>query len=148
MSSVSRRLALATAAPSQTLDDNARRQCWECQRRRVVCDSARPICGKCKSKGLVCPGYEDKKPLTWLAPGKVKMRTWKRKNPPNGKGNGATNGLKNDDTDSERASPQEQLVHIFPGHELRTETCDIVEATFYCKSYPPLSPPVHVAGRH
>ncbi|KAK1473045.1 C6 zinc finger domain-containing protein [Colletotrichum cuscutae] len=90
MTSTSRQLALAVGGPpqtetqahSQTGPSKWRRQCWECQRRRLVCDSARPVCAKCKTSGVVCPGYEDKKPLVWLAPGKVKTRTWKRKSPP------------------------------------------------------------------
>ncbi|KAF0319273.1 C6 zinc finger domain protein [Colletotrichum asianum] len=80
MTSTARRIALATAADHPAAG-GGRKQCWECQRRRVVCDAVRPVCGKCKATGVVCPGYEDKKPLTWLAPGKVKTRTWKRKKP-------------------------------------------------------------------
>lgn len=153
MTSTSRQLALAVGAPPQTEvqahpqtgPHSGRRQCWECQRRRLVCDSARPVCSKCKTSGVVCPGYEDKKPLVWLAPGKVKTRTWKRKSPP---------ANKNKDDVSSRESSKEQsgselakavrsevssartghLVHLFPGHELRDETCDIIEATLYCKS--------------
>lgn len=45
--------------------------CWECQRRRLVCDSKKPICGRCEKSGVACPGYGDKKPLRWLAPGNV-----------------------------------------------------------------------------
>ncbi|KAJ0360145.1 hypothetical protein COL154_007732 [Colletotrichum chrysophilum] len=80
MTSTARRIALATTA-DRPAAGGGRKQCWECQRRRVVCDAVRPVCGKCKATGVVCPGYEDKKPLTWLAPGKVKTRTWKRKKP-------------------------------------------------------------------
>ncbi|KAK7935589.1 hypothetical protein PG985_001084 [Apiospora marii] len=59
--------------------DSSRRYCWECQRRRLECDSTRPVCNKCRQAGVVCPGYEDKKPLRWLAPGKVTSRSRKRK---------------------------------------------------------------------
>ncbi|KAJ0296824.1 hypothetical protein COL516b_011208 [Colletotrichum fioriniae] len=150
MTSTSRQLALSVGGPpkteaqahSQTGPNSGRRQCWECQRRRLVCDSARPVCAKCKTSGVVCPGYEDKKPLVWLAPGKVKTRTWKRKSPP-------TNKKNNDDSSKESAKGQsgselakamesevsntrtDHLVHLFPGHELRDETCDIIEATLY-----------------
>ncbi|KYK61146.1 hypothetical protein DCS_02287 [Drechmeria coniospora] len=48
--------------------------CWECLRRRWVCDSSRPVCHRCRDAGIVCPGYGDQKPLTWLAPGKVSAR--------------------------------------------------------------------------
>ncbi|KAE8347616.1 hypothetical protein BDV24DRAFT_121128, partial [Aspergillus arachidicola] len=39
------------------------RHCWECMRRRLVCDFARPTCNKCRSAGVACPGYDEKKPL-------------------------------------------------------------------------------------
>ncbi|KAF9871745.1 C6 zinc finger domain protein [Colletotrichum karsti] len=127
----SRRLALhvvsETAPPS-----TGRRQCWECQRRRVVCDSVRPVCGKCKATGVVCPGYEDKKPLTWLAPGKVKTRTWKRKKPAEKKVLPSDSSKEVAGADSMvLARTSNQLMHVFPGFEFRTETDDIVEATLY-----------------
>ncbi|TPX14766.1 uncharacterized protein E0L32_005161 [Thyridium curvatum] len=60
----------------------SKRQCWECLRRQLVCDSAYPVCNQCRTKGITCPGYEDKKPLTWLAPGRVTSRTRKRRKSP------------------------------------------------------------------
>ncbi|KAK0616646.1 fungal-specific transcription factor domain-containing protein [Immersiella caudata] len=42
------------------------KQCWECHRRRLVCDSARPQCRKCQTKGLDCPGYDSSKPVRWV----------------------------------------------------------------------------------
>ncbi|OHF03955.1 C6 zinc finger domain-containing protein [Colletotrichum orchidophilum] len=143
MTSTSRQLALIAGAPPQTQTgpSNGRRHCWECQRRRLVCDSARPVCSKCKTSGVVCPGYEDKKPLTWLAPGKVKTRTWKRKSPPANKktDDNSKKGPKGT-VESElakavrcdvSATRSHHPVHIFPGYELRDETCDIIEATLY-----------------
>ncbi|KAK0718966.1 hypothetical protein B0T21DRAFT_404316 [Apiosordaria backusii] len=53
--------------------------CWECRRRRLVCDGTQPVCTRCRTSGIVCPGYADKKPLTWLAPGQVMSRPKKRK---------------------------------------------------------------------
>jgi hypothetical protein len=47
------------------------RQCWECFRRRLVCDFSRPGCKKCETVGTDCPGYSKHKPLKWLAPGEV-----------------------------------------------------------------------------
>ncbi|ORY63268.1 fungal-specific transcription factor domain-containing protein [Pseudomassariella vexata] len=70
---------LAVTTDSQQTGE--KRQCWECQRRRLVCDSTRPICTKCSASGVVCPGYDDKRPLRWLAPGKVKSRTRRKKSP-------------------------------------------------------------------
>ncbi|KAH7020769.1 uncharacterized protein B0I36DRAFT_367252 [Microdochium trichocladiopsis] len=74
----------AASAPSNTQPPPPKKQCWECQRRRVVCDSVEPVCGKCEAIGVVCPGFDDKKPLVWLAPGKVTARPRKKKRAPNG----------------------------------------------------------------
>ncbi|EQB45895.1 hypothetical protein CGLO_15154 [Colletotrichum gloeosporioides Cg-14] len=135
MTSTARRIALATAADHPAAG-GGRKQCWECQRRRVVCDAVRPVCGKCKATGVVCPGYEDKKPLTWLAPGKVKTRTWKRKKPAAKKESSKTSSEQDSSPDSNKAVTRagSQMVHIFPpspGMELRSEVCDIIEATSY-----------------
>jgi hypothetical protein len=51
-----------------------KRQCWECLRRRLVCDFALPSCKKCQKAGRDCPGYNPQKPLQWIAPGKVTSR--------------------------------------------------------------------------
>lgn len=49
------------------------KQCWECRRRRLVCDFARPKCRKCQARGVACPGY-DTKPLKWLHPQQVNAK--------------------------------------------------------------------------
>ena len=59
---------------------NLQRRCWECLRRRLVCDLKRPACGKCNRAGILCPGYGEQKPLTWLRPGTVKSKTPMRTN--------------------------------------------------------------------
>lgn len=56
-------------------------QCWECQRRHWACDSTRPVCKRCKDAGIVCPGFDDRKPLTWLPPGRVSSRSRKSRQP-------------------------------------------------------------------
>ncbi|KAK3332914.1 fungal-specific transcription factor domain-containing protein [Cercophora scortea] len=111
-------------------------QCWECRRRRLVCDAASPVCSKCRSNGIVCPGYGDNKPLTWLAPGRVISRGRKRKEIPK-----VTNDSKNGDAagDSNRgrrliSSANIRPIAVNPGMELRTETCDVVEALAYYNS--------------
>ncbi|RYO79051.1 hypothetical protein DL766_009726 [Monosporascus sp. MC13-8B] len=48
--------------------DAKTKHCWECRRRRLVCDFARPKCRKCQVRGVECPGYGSKKPLKWLQP--------------------------------------------------------------------------------
>ena len=47
-----------------------KKQCWECQKRRLVCDSTRPKCSKCKKRGVDCSGYSGK-PLVWVPTGKI-----------------------------------------------------------------------------
>lgn len=112
----------AKPAMTESATPDANWQCWECRRRRLVCDSTRPICKKCRVAGIVCPGYEDVKPLTWLAPGRVvsRARTRKRKgsDPP---------------IDDEPKSATTRQPQLSSRLELRTETCDIVEALAYCK---------------
>lgn len=130
---------------SESTDDNstssvsARRSCWECQRRRLVCDSNRPVCSRCKLNGIVCPGYENVKPLTWVAPNQVTTRTRRGgRKPKSDKIDIAKKDLKG--SAKKRAVPKTpeeegrrvQLIHVFPGQELRTETCDIAEASVYC----------------
>lgn len=53
-----------------------KRHCWECLRRRLVCDFQVPCCKRCVGSGVNCPGYAEIPPirLKWLAPGKVKSR--------------------------------------------------------------------------
>ncbi|KAF3797112.1 hypothetical protein GCG54_00009082 [Colletotrichum gloeosporioides] len=76
---------VATAAPvaerAESSNSKVKQACWECQRRRVVCDSARPVCPQCRLQGIVCPGYDNVKPLTWLAPDRITMRKRKTKQP-------------------------------------------------------------------
>lgn len=52
----------------------ASRQCWECLKRRLVCDYTLPHCKKCAKNGKTCPGYDEQKPLQWVEPGKVTSR--------------------------------------------------------------------------
>lgn len=62
-----------------------KRHCWECLRRRLVCDGGQPFCRKCDGAGVVCPGYDDKKPLRWIANGTVSSRPRKNGERKNGK---------------------------------------------------------------
>ena len=43
------------------------KQCWECRKRRLVCDSTKPTCKKCRVRRVECPGYTSK-PLKWTQP--------------------------------------------------------------------------------
>lgn len=65
-----------TSPPADT--DTPRRHCWECLRRRLVCDSTRPVCSRCRTSGIVCPGYGEQQPLRWVKPGRVTARSRRR----------------------------------------------------------------------
>lgn len=65
--------SLAFSAPSME-GTTERSPCWECRRRRLVCDFVRPRCRKCESRGVACPGYGGKKPLRWLPPQQVNSK--------------------------------------------------------------------------
>lgn len=69
--------SVARKGKTETIDQQ--RRCWECLRRRLVCDLRRPACIKCDRAGIICPGYGEQKPLTWLTPGKVRSKTPARK---------------------------------------------------------------------
>ncbi|KAJ6438761.1 hypothetical protein O9K51_08162 [Purpureocillium lavendulum] len=64
----------STSPSSTPTPDPVATPCWECQRRHWDCDGTRPVCSRCREAGIVCPGYNDRKPLTWLAPGRVSAR--------------------------------------------------------------------------
>ncbi|KAF2027869.1 hypothetical protein EK21DRAFT_71024 [Setomelanomma holmii] len=63
-------------------EGTATRQCWECLKRRLVCDHALPHCKKCQKAGKECPGYDDQKPLQWVEPGEVTSRRRKKNSLP------------------------------------------------------------------
>ncbi|WPH01375.1 fungal-specific transcription factor domain-containing protein [Acrodontium crateriforme] len=49
--------------------------CWECRRRRLLCDGTWPKCRKCATALVNCPGYERRnRPLRWLQPGQIIAR--------------------------------------------------------------------------
>ncbi|KAI0448195.1 hypothetical protein F4803DRAFT_497023 [Xylaria telfairii] len=70
--------ATTTPATAQAESEPPRRHCWECLRRRLVCDSVRPICNRCRTNGIVCPGYGEQQPLRWVKPGRVTARNRRR----------------------------------------------------------------------
>lgn len=51
--------------------------CWECRKRRLVCDNSQPTCKKCEKSGKACPGYGDQKPLQWLEPGLIQKTQYR-----------------------------------------------------------------------
>jgi hypothetical protein len=66
--------------------DKATRQCWECLKRRLVCDFTLPHCKKCQKSSRACPGYDNRKPLQWIANGKVTSRHRNKKTTPEPRG--------------------------------------------------------------
>ncbi len=60
-------------------EKTATRQCWDCLKRRLVCDYTVPHCKKCQKAGRQCSGYDDAKPLQWVQPGNVTSRRRKKK---------------------------------------------------------------------
>ena len=67
---------------SESSAKKATRQCWECLKRRLVCDHTLPHCQKCQKNGKQCPGYDEQKPLEWIQTGKVNSRRRKKNIPP------------------------------------------------------------------
>ncbi|KAF2107717.1 fungal-specific transcription factor domain-containing protein [Lophiotrema nucula] len=144
----------------------AKRQCWECLKRRLVCDYTQPSCKKCINAGRECPGYDEKKPLKWLDPGRVtsksknKSRQRKHHLPPPDDSNSA------EATPTSRTSSEESLslttrnsgsssaygAFVTGGDDVedlvdqiyaldwRDDTSDIVQAVYYYNSrlYPEL----------
>ncbi|KAM0808354.1 putative Fungal-specific transcription factor domain-containing protein [Seiridium cardinale] len=119
--------------------DREKRQCWECLRRRLVCDSVRPVCNKCKATGVVCPGYEDKKPLKWVTPGKVTSRT-KRVKSSSAKKDDKTWGPPHETTQEASVDSTSKLIVLkdgftdtIPRAEWSSDVSDVVQAIYYCK---------------
>lgn len=120
-----------------------RRQCWECLRRRLVCDFGTPTCNKCRAAGVTCPGYGEKKPLKWIPPGRVNSRTRQRRRPPatepEERGqitspNHATLVAEDPDPPSGSCSPARAVVEVtIPLLQLGAEASAVVQAASYCK---------------
>ncbi|CAI6339918.1 unnamed protein product [Periconia digitata] len=58
-----------------------KRHCWECLRRRLVCDGTHPSCKRCQMSSIDCPGYGHKKPLRWVEPGKKSRKRLSKEKP-------------------------------------------------------------------
>ncbi|KAF4199804.1 hypothetical protein CNMCM8927_004685 [Aspergillus lentulus] len=98
---------------------NRRRQCWECHRRRLVCDFSLPGCRKCYTAGVECPGYDDKKPLKWVTTGEVTSRPWKKT-------------VQQSTASEDRSDSQDETWSLsVPRYRLVAESGAIVEAAYY-----------------
>lgn len=107
------------------MDEKRKKHCWECLRRRLVCDSTRSGCKRCSASGVPCPGYGETKPsrLKWLAPGRVTSQNRRAKDT-------VPYGLQDDNIDS--LADVDSLIMV-PRFKMRTEQCDLAQAIGYCK---------------
>nr|XP_036577674.1 uncharacterized protein CTRU02_12413 [Colletotrichum truncatum]KAF6784708.1 hypothetical protein CTRU02_12413 [Colletotrichum truncatum] len=129
----------SSTTSSESPEVPERRRCWECLRRRLVCDATKPVCNKCRASGIVCPGYDDKKPLTWLAPGKVTCRTRRKNRALETEGTNDDNVKKpvKEKKRERRVVVIEKGKDIHNGVEclfhtpLRTDVCDVYDAVQY-----------------
>jgi hypothetical protein len=129
-----------------TTSMNQRRQCWECARRRLVCDSTRPSCTKCSKSGVECPGYGKKKPLKWLEPGQVNSQRGRRRTTAEAKAPKYGEIEIEEALHSEGAGYEVSLarvrnacsaeIDLIPRFDLIEETADIVHSINYCKPHP------------
>ncbi|GFF85215.1 hypothetical protein IFM47457_06738 [Aspergillus lentulus] len=102
---------------------NRRRQCWECHRRRLVCDFSLPGCRKCYTAGVECPGYDDKKPLKWVTTGEVTSRPRKKT---------VQQSTAKQHASEDRSDSQDEVWSLsVPRDRLVTESGAIVEAAYY-----------------
>ena len=125
--------------------NSQKRHCWECLRRRLVCDSTRPVCKRCVLNGTDCPGYSEAKPprFKWLAPGKVTSRTRKKKNtttttistttptPVNNNNKNVAKLPRNSsaDNNNNKTLPLSRF-------KIKTDVCALFESAEYCKHFP------------
>ncbi|KAJ1326116.1 fungal specific transcription factor domain-containing protein [Microdochium nivale] len=147
-STIKMRMPLDEARPLPSV----KRHCWECLRRRLVCDSGRPYCRKCYNAGIVCPGYDDKKPLKWIANGSVSSRPRQQRSAPAapgkawqtkaqqskmqqlGKEGSSSSAMAIVDT---RISPpgHSGCLRLLPHVDLRSAACDVVQAAYYYNTW-------------
>lgn len=126
--------------PKRALAHREKRHCWECMRRRLVCDSAPGACNKCKTRGVVCPGYDDKKPLRWLTPGKVKSKPRRPKTALAAASTVSKTAPKKAPKAKSQPSDKSMIPVIYltqsavEKHKWQNDVCDIVQAVAFCTS--------------
>lgn len=128
---------MASSAERGPTPPEEKKPCWECLRRRLVCDFTRPTCRKCLKTGIVCPGYGNSKPLKWLAPGSVTFR--RRKDVPTRSyptsGNPSSTGSSPKSSSGSEAGSPPKAADSPPGVprlDMKCESTDIVQAYAYC----------------
>ncbi|KAI1260262.1 hypothetical protein F5Y18DRAFT_420213 [Xylariaceae sp. FL1019] len=78
-----------TEISSNTRAERPKPHCWECLRRRLVCDSVQPACDRCRNNGI-----DEKRPLRWVKPGQVTARNRRQ---PKSSGGSAREGKSSSD---------------------------------------------------
>lgn len=129
-------MELQISAPSAGSVTSQNHHCWECRRRRLVCDSTRPVCKRCQTAKIVCPGYDEKQPLRWLKPGRVTCRARKPKVPVSRKeaaDKPETETDKRSDNVWKLSELEKDQVKMITSFEMTTDTCIIIQAAYYCK---------------
>ncbi|KAH8648538.1 hypothetical protein BX600DRAFT_517916 [Xylariales sp. PMI_506] len=130
------------------------RFCWECLRRRIVCDSTQPVCKKCENAGIVCPGYDDKKPLKWMTPdtglNRPKHKRRQSSSPKSRSGHeeraderpsaSSSSSTQTPQVQAPRDVGESEVADLFADIELQDNTSDIIQAISYCK-FPPTPNP-------
>ncbi|KAL4895285.1 hypothetical protein BDV59DRAFT_152674 [Aspergillus ambiguus] len=143
-----RQKAMENLTEFTSLTGKPQRPCWECRRRRLVCDISIPECNKCRASGVDCPGYGKHKPLRWLTPGKVRSRTNQRKRTDSGQKDvsslkhelktGSPSCSGDDEVSTEQIILRRDVKFCLsweplPAYKLNTEACAIMQAVSYCK---------------
>lgn len=120
------------------------KQCWECLKRRLVCDFSGPSCRKCRKRGVDCPGYGPK-PLVWKANlGVAKAQPLCANNSPEYVANSSdTASTISSDNESETSSAPTDYaspysldlleLKLFSSHTKNEECHFPIEAIEYCK---------------
>lgn len=105
---------------SETREKKADKQCWECLKRRLVCDYTLPHCRKCQKAGKECPGYNDQKPLQWVQTGKIISRRSK---------NSGTSKFDLPPPPRKRSAPV-RVLHLLPNSPLDGESVKLRDPTY------------------
>ncbi|PCG96518.1 Protein of unknown function DUF3468 [Penicillium occitanis (nom. inval.)] len=135
------------------MEDGRKRHCWECLRRRLVCDFTLPACKRCLKSGIDCPGYDEKEPnrLKWLAPGKVKSRTRKSSRTSKPSKSAVKSNRKQKETSVySKAEISISCEDVFiPSFQLKTEVHMLFQACQYYNAciYPSLLPTTELGPR-
>ncbi|KAL2856492.1 fungal-specific transcription factor domain-containing protein [Aspergillus pseudoustus] len=108
--------------------DEPKRHCWECRRRKLVCDFTWPGCNRCARSGVNCPGYGETPPLRikQFKPPKSKPRGQKKQA-------GSEAGPSSQSTSLIRQGPDnvQRAPIAVPFPELKTDVHTMLDAVRY-----------------